>query len=212
MSYDPFDAERDEMYEQISRELYPEHRIQAIAEFTAERLQSYYKNNSTVMRPAVDALQEGKRLKENGHSSAAVVFFVTAIELLLKATVLKPVVHGLVHSEGLADAIVQMVLGQSGFDRYSDLLAKLYIELVKIDIKSVRRSDGEKSLLSECTAQQRLRNSIVHQGAKASPEQAELARLVAVAVYDEVVAPMLGKLDLLVIEHGEIVPASKFRC
>jgi hypothetical protein len=102
MAYDAEDAARDAMYEEISRELYPDHRAQAIAEFTSGRLQSYYASQSWVMRPAVDAIQEGRRLQANHHSSAAVVFFVTAIELLLKATLLRPVVHGLVHSEGLA--------------------------------------------------------------------------------------------------------------
>jgi hypothetical protein len=30
MSYDPTDATRDEMYDQIGRELYPEHKAQAM--------------------------------------------------------------------------------------------------------------------------------------------------------------------------------------
>lgn len=106
MSYDEFDAARDEMYDQIGRELYPDHKAQAIGEFTSERLRSFYVANPGVMQPAVDAIQEGKRLTQNGHHSAALVFFVSAIEILLKATLLKPVVHGLVHSEGLANAIV----------------------------------------------------------------------------------------------------------
>lgn len=33
---------------------------QAIIEFKQDRLRSYYLDNSLVMRPAVDALQEGK--------------------------------------------------------------------------------------------------------------------------------------------------------
>ena len=36
------------------------------------------------------------------YGSAAAVLFVSAIELLLNATLLEPVVHGLVHSQGLA--------------------------------------------------------------------------------------------------------------
>jgi len=46
-------------YDQISRELYPDHKEQAIEEFTEEKLKSYYQKNSKVMRPAVDAIQEG---------------------------------------------------------------------------------------------------------------------------------------------------------
>jgi len=74
MSYDQHDAAIDEMYERISEELYPEHKEQAVSEFTADRLQSFYLSNPMVMRPAVDALQEAKRLKAHGHPAAAVVF------------------------------------------------------------------------------------------------------------------------------------------
>lgn len=93
MSYDEHDAAMDEMYERIGDELYSEHRIQAISEFTADRLRSFYLANPMVMRPAVDALQEAKRLKANGHHPAAVVFCATTIELFLKATLLQPIVY-----------------------------------------------------------------------------------------------------------------------
>jgi len=200
MSYDETDAARDEMFDEIARELYPEH----IDEFITERLQSYYIANPGVMRPAVDAIQEGKKLNANGHSAAAVVFFVIAIEQLLKATLLKPVVHGLVHSEGLAEIIVEQVLGQSGFDRYRKLLGKLFSQLVGIEITTVSRPDVTEALLKECTAQQSLRNKIIHQGESATVDQAEVARSVAVAVFDQVVRPMLAHLGLEAVEHGKI--------
>ena len=93
MSFDPSDAAEDEFYESIARELYPEHKTQAIVEFTAERLRSFYIAHPRVMLPAVEAIQEAQRLSISGHHSAALVFLVTAIELLLKTTVLRPVVH-----------------------------------------------------------------------------------------------------------------------
>lgn len=206
MSYDPTDAARDEMYDQIGRELYPEHKAQAIGEFTAERLRSFYVENPRVMRPAVDAIQEGKQLTQNGHNSAAVVFFVTAVEILLKATLLKPVVHGLVHSEGLADIIVEQALGQPGFDRYSNLLAQLFSELADMDIRAIKREEASEKLLAECTSLQKLRNQIIHQGASCTPDRAMHALAVSVAVYDLVVCPMLFKLGLQVVEYGEIRP------
>jgi hypothetical protein len=76
MSYDEMDAARDEFYEQISRELYPEHKEQAIEEFTSERLRSYYQRNPDVMRPAVDAIQEGNWQSRQGRFSAALLFYV----------------------------------------------------------------------------------------------------------------------------------------
>lgn len=200
----PDEDDRNEMYEQIARDFYPDHKAQAITEFTRDRLQSYYVANPRVMRPAVDAIQEGRRLRSNGHAGAAVVYFVTAIELLLKATLLKPVVHGLVHMDGLAEVIVGQALGQAGFDRYVNLLKTLFADLAGMDIAEVRRPLVSKSLLEECTQQQKLRNQIIHQGSRADIEQAESAQLVAVAVYELVVQPMLSALGLWVIEHGEI--------
>jgi hypothetical protein len=207
MSYDPSDAARDEMYDEIARELYPSHKEQAIGEFTAERLQSYYVANPKVMRPAVDAIQEGRKLQANGHYGAAVVYFVTAIELLLKATLLRPVVHGLVHSEGLAEVIVQQALAQPGFDRYSKLLAGLYVQITGKELSAVKRDDAKDALITECTAQQALRNRIIHQGAIANAEDAELARLIVVAVYELVVRQVLWHLRLSVVERGEIIPS-----
>ncbi len=206
MSYDLSDEARDEFYEAIARELYPEHKAQAIGEFTSERLRSFYVVNPRVMRPAVDAIQEGKGLNAAGHSSAALVFFVTAIELLLKATVLKPVVHGLVHSEPLAEVIVEQALGQSGFDRYTKLLSRLYAEFAGLDIDSITRPGVNQNLLTECSALQGLRNRIIHQGATCTPEQAAHGLEVAVAVYEHVVVPLISALGLTVVERGAIEP------
>ncbi len=47
------------------------------------------------MRPAVDAIQQGKQLQANKYRSAAQVFFMSAVEILLKATLLRPVICGL---------------------------------------------------------------------------------------------------------------------
>ena len=204
MSYDEHDAALDAMYEQIGRELYPDHKVQAIGEFAAERLRSYYVANPRVMRPAVESLQEGKRLAEARHYAAAVVFFTSAVELFLKTTLLKPVVHGLIHSDGLADIVVQHALGQTGFDRYTDLLARLFAQYASIEIKTISRTEADEPLLVECTALQRLRNQIIHQGATCTEVQASKALLVSVAVYDLIVVPMLFAIGLTVIEEGAI--------
>ncbi|MGM3412422.1 hypothetical protein KXR69_22790 [Ralstonia holmesii] len=204
MSYGPEDAAMDEMYERISEELYPGHKEQAVSEFTAERLQSFYLANPMVMRPAVDALQEGKRLRANGRFSAAVVFFTTAIELLLKATLLQPIVHGLVHSAGLADVIVKHAVGQTGFDRYRSLLSRLFHELAGLDLAKVARDGVATSLIDESQKVQELRNCIIHRGLTCDGTDADRACDVACAVYDEVVSPMLGSIGLVVADRGRI--------
>jgi hypothetical protein len=99
---------------------------------------------------------------------------------------------------------VQQTLGQPGFDRYSKLLARLFAEIVGLDITTIAREGAAEALLAECTAQQSLRNKIIHQGSIATPEQAEAARLVSVAVYDLIVLPMVACLGLKVAARGEI--------
>ena len=206
MSNDEFEAAKDEFYEQIRRELYEEHKEQAIAEFSAARLKSFYIQQPNVMRSAVDALQEGRWLQSNNRFSAAIIFYVSAIELLLKATLLRPVIYGLVHHDGLAEVIVKHILGQTGFDRYEVLLAELFWNLANINIKEIRRDNSTLRLLEECRALQKKRNDIIHQGARYPASEAEDARVIAVAVYDKIVAPMLFSLGLTVIEKGAIVP------
>jgi HEPN domain-containing protein len=207
MSYDPNDAARDEFYEQISRELYPEHRLQAIDEFTAERLSSFYIKYPDVMRPALEALHEGTELLSMKRYSPAVVFFVSSIELFLKATLLKPVVYGLVHHEALADIIVTYTLGQTGFERYESLLEDLFAALAKMDIKEISRKDSETKLLIESKELQKLRNRVIHQGAVCTEAEAKKAFLVSVAVFELIVEPMLGALGLMVQEGGSVKPA-----
>lgn len=206
MSYDEHDAAMDEMYERIGDELYSEHRIQAIGEFTADRLSSYYLANPSLMRPAVDALQEAKRLKANGHHSAAVVFCATTIELLLKATLLQPIVYGLVHNDGLADIIVKHAVGQTGFERYRNLLSRLFQDLANLDIAKIRREGVPVALIDESTHVQNLRNGIVHKGQTCDAAAAENAFDVAVAVFDKIVVAVLWSIGLAVGEKGSIGP------
>jgi hypothetical protein len=203
--YEDYDESRDEFYEEISRELYKEHKKQAIGEFTSDRLRSFYILKPDVMRPAVDALQEGKELRKLGRHSPALVFFVSSIELLLKATLLKPVVYGLIHNEPLANIVVQHSLGQTGFNRYEKLLAELFTRLASMDIKGISREGTNEKLLKEAEQLQELRNDIIHKGACCSEADTERAYLVAVAVYELIVTPMLNNLGLTV-EKGIIKP------
>jgi hypothetical protein len=190
------EAAKDEFIEQIS--------LEAINEFTNERLQSFYVQNPDVMRPAVDTLQEGKVLYEKGHYSAAIVFFMSAIELLLKATLLKPLVYGLMHNEALADIVVEHTLAQTGFDRYEKLIENLISIYAKKNPNEICRFNSSTKLLKECEQLQRIRNHIIHKGKCYDENEAKKAQDVSVAVYEEIVRPVLHALGLKIIDQGKI--------
>lgn len=204
MSYDPHDAAMDDFYDKVADELYPRHKEQAIQEFTADRLRSLYTAHPEVMVPAVLAYREAKTLGVANHHAVAVVFCVTAAEVFLKATVLKPVVHGLVHHESLATLIVDHVLGQTGFDRYKNLLARVFLDLAGIDLSALKRDGETKPLLEEVMALQKLRNGIIHQGQSCEKTDADRALAVTSALYSKVVLPMLEALGLEVEGKGII--------
>lgn len=204
MSYDENDAALDDFYQQVGEELYPEHKAQAIQEFTAERLKSFYVEQPKVMLPAVLAYREAKKLHSLEHYAAAVIFSVTAIEVFLKATLLKPVVFGLVHHETLATVVVEHTLGQTGFDRYKTLLSSLFSSIAEVDLGAVKREGVESSLLDEVLSLQKLRNKIIHQGLQCGKAEADNALEISEAVYGNIVLPMLGALGLQVVEKGVI--------
>lgn len=206
MSYNEHDAALDEMYDRIGQELYADHKAQAIEEFTAERLRSFYLKNPEVMRPALVAFGEAKSLHESKHYAAALVFSVTSIELFLKATLLKPVVYGLIHNDALSDIIVQYALGQSGFDRYRSLLAKLFSDIAKIDLNEIRREGAGKSLLDEALDIQKTRNKVIHQGVVCEESESALAKEIATLVLGRIVVQMFDTLGLDVHEKGLIKP------
>jgi hypothetical protein len=192
MSYDEDDAQRDAFYEEMRRQLAPE----IIEAFNAETLRSYYVSHPDIMRPAIDAISEGNWQQDHGRHSAALVFRLTAIELFLKATLLRPVIYGLVRPATLAEIVVDHVLPakQGGFGKYGDLLAQLFRSLAGIEIGDLRRAGQAKSLMSECEDLQRVRNAVVHIGYHATGDEAVRARLVALDVHSKIVGKMLSAL------------------
>lgn len=143
-------------------------------------------------------------LNANGHHSAAVVFFATTIELLLKATLLQPIVYGLVHNDGLADIIVKHAVGQTGFDRYRNILSRLFQELANLDIASVSRDGVSVALIDESRRVQDLRNDIIHKGHTCAASDADTAFAVAGAVFEKMVVDVLWSIGLVVGEKGRI--------
>ena len=204
MSYDENDADLDDFYLRVGEEMYPEHKSQAIQEFTAERLKSFYVGQPKVMLPAVLAFREAQKLHSLEHYAAAVVFSATAIEVFLKATLLKPVVFGLVHHESLATVVVEHTFGQTGFDRYKNLLSSLFSSIAEVDLVAVKREGIKSPLLDEVLSLQKLRNKIIHQGSQCGKAEADNALEISAAVYGNIVLPMLGALGLKVVEKGVI--------
>lgn len=196
MSYDEHDAAMDDFYDRMSEELFPEHKEIAIEQFIEERMQSYFLKNPNVIHPAIESSNHAGDLLHVSPSSA-LVMYTTAIELYLKAVLLKPVLYGMVHNENIAGLIVDSSIGQSGFTRYNKLLTALCIHAAEIDLTSIKGMQS-KSILKEAEEVQSIRNKVVHQGYRVTETELGQAKNIAYLMLTEVVEPVLNNLELVI--------------
>ena len=200
MSYDPSDAAWDEAYERLAEELYPHQAKQAIREFTSGRLQSYYLSNPEITRPGFRVQAEARALLKHGHHSASLVFAASAAEQFLRVALLRPVVYGLIHLQPLADLVVEAALAQTGYVRYTKLLAGLFRELTLVEITSIKRPGRAIPLLTEASSLQARRNEVVHRGDAVPASEATTAVAISACIFLHVLTPALSALDLQVHE------------
>jgi hypothetical protein len=204
MSYDEFDARRDQFIDELSRELYPEHREQAIDEFTTGCLQRFYLRNPNILIGPLSLLQEAGRLLLDGHFPAALFFGSASVETLLKSALLKPLVCGLVHADSLADVLASSVVdGVSNLDRLRPLLFGVIAERAGIQLSSFKRSGSSNDLWNEIRKVQELRNAVLHRGEFPTQEDARLGVSVAEFVLDFLFPAILRNAQLHL--HGNQV-------
>ena len=194
MSYTEQDAAMDEFYDQISEELYPDHKEQAIEEFIKERMLSFYFKNPKIIQPAMDCYHHANELLQVS-PRCALIMHTAAIELFLKSVLLKPVLYGMIHNEKIAGSIVDVTTGQAGFSRYKKLLNSLCQNAADINLTEIVGMEG-KSILNEAEEVQQIRNKVVHQGYKVSIEEMEKAKNIASLILMEVVEPVLNNMSL----------------
>ena len=187
MSYD--EAAR----EQYLDDLYEEHRKEAIEEFTFERLSSYYSENKQLAKPAFEALSDARELSAF-NPTASLVFASIAMEVSLKAILLKPIVYGLVHTDSVASLITNLALAHTGMDRYKKLLLHLLRDHSGVDLDTFTRSGSNKTLWWEISEIQTARNAIMHRAEKGSPEMAQLALAVASEIIDHIFPDIVGRM------------------
>lgn len=108
----------------------------------------------------------------------------------------------MVHSETLAELVVTAALLQTGFKRYEQLLAKLFLELAGIELKTLVCSNSSKPLLEEASKLQDVRNGVIHRGNEVSQPQAQFAIELVTQVFDKVLAKVLENLGLAVNKGG----------
>jgi hypothetical protein len=199
------DTEEDYAYDEWISRLYSEFAQDVLAgrddlfgevvdQFAQERLQSFYVDHPDVAEPALWALNESRALMAD-HPSAALAMAVTSIEVGLKTTLLKPILHGLVHAE-FAGALVADLALDHRQDRFQKLVFAILKDYGRIDLATYKRSGSEKTLWEEIADAQKQRNVVVHRGLQAPDGAAARAADVAAHILEGVFPGVLGALSL----------------
>ena len=130
------------------------------------------------------------------HPTAALVFGVIATELAVKVVLLKPIVFGLVHNEGLASFITDLVTQHTGMERFQTLLTEILSQFGGVDLKVFRRPKSAKTLWQEIGEIQTARNAVVHRGEAVDDANTALAMAVAATLLKDIFPQVLAKLNL----------------
>jgi hypothetical protein len=173
----------------------------AIAEFTADRLKSYYVDHPELAAPAYLALEKAKGFLPS-EPEAALVFAYSAIEMALKAVLLKPVVYGLVHTEAVA-TVVMSLIGNGGVGVFRDLLFGILELFGGVNLKTLKRDGAGQLLWEEIERVRKARNHVMHAGGPANPKDACLGLDVASEILGNTFPTVMKKLGLHL--HGSVI-------
>ena len=168
MGMTPDDAWREEAYDKMVEEILETHREDIIDEFLSDRMASYYRNHPELTTAAVSSINEARSLL-NVSPTASLVFSRSAIEIALRDVLLKPVAFGMVHDGNTGSLMVELVIGHQQFTK----LLFSVLEEYDVDLKKLVRKASTNNLWAEISEIVKIRNVILHDGKKATKEQAE---------------------------------------
>lgn len=196
-------------YEEGMEALYAEFKPQAIEEFKDDRLQSYYIAHPNVAEAPQRSLALARELLSQ-YPTPSFIFAAIAVEVGLKEAFLKPVVHGLVHSESIAELITKMVIGNKGLDKFSKLLFHILSEYGGIDLEQYKRPASPRPFWEEIKGVQEQRHGIMHRAEIVTTEDSQKALSVASSVLDDLFPSLIQKLGLHLHEGRHV--CSDWRC
>jgi hypothetical protein len=205
MSYDESDAWQeaamDSLYDrviedpQVRNRFYEELNDEIVRDFTDGRLRSFFEEVPKAAEPAAEALSDGRRFLKSDDHTAAFVFASIAADVGLISTLLRPIVHGLVHAEGAASLIARLAIKHSD-ENLVRIMLDLLAEHGRVDPRTHKRAGSKRSLWEEMKEVKTKRNRVIHQAERASREEAELALAVAGTILEELFPTLVVRLGL----------------
>lgn len=157
-------------------------------------------NGDAIEERVLACLEEAQTLKNAGFAGAGLVRAAAGIEVAIRFFLARPLLQGAFLSNEWAKLLSQKVLnGRNGEER--ELLPKI-LRNWKIDITSMRLSDGRQLWETIVTRVWQRRNDYVHAGSSASDEDVGLAIDCLRALLDDLVGAIATRLGFTRVETG----------
>lgn len=171
----------------------------AIDERRKERVASYLGNYGDAAQKRIDRLlKTADELRDRGAFGASVVSSVTAMELILRHYLVRPMLKGELGFNFLADVLVDEILKNRRPAGDRDMLP-LLVQNWRLGFERQRVSDAKDSPELWKTFKDTvvpLRNLIVHQGAEATSDEAALAVAIPRRFLEVVVSRLADEVGL----------------
>jgi hypothetical protein len=142
-------------------------------------------------------------------SSASLVFTITAAEVCIKNLILRPMVYGLVHQSYAAKFISDLTVSQTGWDRFSKLLAEILRAKVGVDLAKIVIEGTSKPLWEELSGLVKVRNGVVHRAEEATRQQAAMGIRIADELINVFFPKLLASIELQIDEKGSVEPMQR---
>jgi hypothetical protein len=147
-----------------------------------------------------DSITQAGKLKDAKFYQSSVVMAVTAIELIVRFLLLRPLVQAAFLSDEWAYLLTQRIAsGRTAEDR--KLLPQI-LEFQGVEINKLRLKNGKELWDTITTEVYRKRDRIIHAADPASEPDAQLAMACAIQLHNDVVLPIAKKLGFTLEETG----------
>lgn len=187
----------NEFYEHYrNSDHYAQDMDEAVEEFKADRLKSFYLENPLVGEPSLRLLKEAKELFDSKHYSAAQVFAGAATEVIFQEVLLKPIVYGFVHSDNIASMLAHIIDETKGVYKFKALLVHIISEFAGVDLYSYRIGSATQGLWQDLADVRKHRNDALHKAIQATEGAASQAIAVGSALSEKIFPAVTGKLGL----------------
>ena len=174
----------------------------AIEELTGENIRAYLETYGDSIQQRVDAcIGEAQSLSDKNFHGAATLRAMSAIEVIFRYMLIRPIVQGAFLSDDWAKILTEQIVSSKN-SNYRRLLPAIFSRM-DVDYEAIRLSTGQAmwNLLENRLWNRR--NLIVHEGQSGNDEDASLSIETASLLLSDVVYPIAENLGMDVGKTGK---------